>query len=156
MHWTYEDLILPNLKARDRTEVIKSLGGLLHARGHVRDTFVDAVLEREDEFATGLPTPEIHVAIPHADIEHVIQPAIAIAVLANPVEFVEMGNPDSTVDVQLVCMLAVTESETLVSLLKSLVGIFQDPQLLHLITEQKSASNIAAIFNERLPFKQEA
>jgi PTS system galactitol-specific IIA component len=156
MHWTYEHLILPNLKARDRTEVITSMGAMLHTRGHVRDTFIDAVLEREEEFATGLPTPEIHVAIPHADIEHVIQPAIAIAVLDEPVEFGEMGNPDNTVDVQLVCMLAVTESETLVSLLKSLVGIFQDPQLLHLICEQKSASKIAAIFNERLPFKQEA
>jgi PTS system galactitol-specific IIA component len=127
MGWTDEGLIVPRLQARSDTEAITTLGNLLHQKGYVRDTFVAAVLERERNFATGLPTPEIQVAIPHADVEHVIRPAIAIGVLDEPVKFGEMGDPDGTVDVRIVFMLAVAQSESLVSVLKGLVGMLQNP-----------------------------
>ena len=136
--------------------MIVALGMLLHEGGYVRDTFVDAVLEREKKFATGLPTPTIQVAIPHADVEHVLRPAIAIGVLEETVPFGEMGNPEATVPVKIVCMLAVTESETLVSLLQNLVAIFQNVELLTQIVKAADAAQIAAIFNDRLPSEQEA
>lgn len=156
MVWTQASLIVPHLKVRNCTEAIQTLGDLLFDGGYVRETFVEAVLEREKIFATGLPTAEIQVAIPHADIEHVIRPAIAIGVLDEAVEFGEMGNPDETVNVNIVCMLAVSKSETLVSLLKNLVGIFQNADVLHQIIDAKDAVKIAAIFNDRLPVKEEA
>ncbi len=149
--WTHENLIVPQLEASTSDAAIEILGELLEHQGYVRDTFISAVKEREKVFATGLPTPGIQVAIPHADIEHIIRPAIAIGVATEPIEFGEMGNPDRTVGAQIICMLAVTESETLVSLLQNLVGIFQDPDVLQQIIEAPSATEIAKLFNDRLP-----
>jgi len=149
MGWTDESLIIPHLQAGSDAEAITTLGNLLYQKGYVRDTFVAAVLERERTFATGLPTPEIQVAIPHADVEHVIRPAIAIGVLDEPVKFGEMGDPDGTVNVRIVCMLAVTQSEALVSLLKNLVSLLQNPDILRRVVEA-DATEIAAIFNEQL------
>ncbi len=156
MSWTKESLIIPKLTARTNFEAIEILARLLYERGYVLETFVEAVLERERVFATGLPTPEIQVAIPHADIEHVIHQAIAVGVLDEPVEFREMGNPDRTVNVRIICMLAVKKSETLVSLLQNLMGIFQNAEILHSIIEATDAAQIAAIFNNRLPLNQES
>lgn len=155
MTWTQEALIITPLQAENSTEAIQILGERLHLGGFVKDTFVKAVLEREKTFATGLPTPKIQVAIPHADIEHVLRSALAIGVLEEPVPFGEMGNPNSVVDVKIVCMLAVTQSETLVSLLQQLVGIFQDVEVLKSIVEAADAAEIASIFNNRLPTNQE-
>jgi PTS system galactitol-specific IIA component len=156
MEWTHENLVVPNLVATSDSQAITVLGGLLQERGYVRDTFVDAVLDREKTFATGLPTPEIQVAIPHADPEHVIRQAIAIGVLAEPVAFGEMGDPESTVDVRIVCMLAVSQSEVLVSLLRNLVGMLQDPELLRRIVGLKEAGEIAQTFNQHLASLEEA
>jgi PTS system galactitol-specific IIA component len=155
MSWTQPELIQLNLEAQDSAGVIRALGNLLHDQGFVHDTFVDAVIEREKVFATGLPTPEIQVAIPHADVEHVKRTAIAIGLLKQPVTFGEMGSADGTVDVQIACCLAVNESESLVSLLQNLVGIFQDTAFLHQLLAQKSPEEVAKLFNARLPAYQE-
>ena len=151
MGWTDESLIIPRLQVRSDAEAIAILGQLLHQKGYVRDTFVAAVLEREKTFATGLPTPEIQVAIPHADVEHVIRPAIAIGVLDEPVEFGEMGEPDSRLPVKIVFMLAVTQSEALVSLLKSLVEMLQNTDLLRRVIVA-GAAEVADMVNRQLPY----
>lgn len=156
MGWTNAALIIPHLQAHSAEEAITALAALLQSQGYVRDSFPSAVLEREKTFATGLPTPEIQVAIPHADIEHVIRPGLAIGVLDQAVAFGEMGNPDGTVGVTIVCMLAVTQSEALVSLLKNLVGILQSPDVLRQIVNAGDAAEIAAIFNNALPALEEA
>lgn len=149
--WTNERLVIRRLAGQTAFDVIRELGGLLESEGYVKDTYVNAVIEREKVFATGLPTPGIQVAIPHADIEHVIHPAIAIGVSEKPIEFGEMGNPEGTVRAQIICMLAVTESQTLVSLLQSLVSIFQDQETLQSILDASGEAEIASIFNKKLP-----
>lgn len=155
MTWTEEALVISPMTARDSTDAIKQLGNRLLEQGYVLDSFIDAVIEREQVFATGLPTPEIQVAIPHTDPEHVNKTAIAIGVLPEPVQFVEMGNPGATVEVNIVCVLAVKEADFLVSLLQELVAIFQNPDLLRRIVNASSAGEVARIFNQRLPEFQE-
>lgn len=155
MKWTNEAFVINPMSAVDSSDAIEQLGKLLLKAGYVEDTFVDAVIEREKVFATGLPTPEIQVAIPHADPEHVRKTAIAIGVLPEPVEFGEMGNPIDTVEVNLICMLAVREADFLVSLLQQLVAIFQDTGTLHQLISATSTEEVAGIFNQRLPDYQE-
>ncbi|MGC8786562.1 MAG: PTS sugar transporter subunit IIA [Anaerolineae bacterium] len=146
--WFYEDLILTPMNAESAVDAITQLGTLLEKGGFVKESFVPAVIKREQEFATGLPTAEVGVAIPHTDIEHVLKQAIAIGVLKNPVEFGEMGNPGSTVPVQIVCLLAVAKSEILVKILQSLVEMFQTPGLLKQIVQAKNSSEIIKIFQQ--------
>lgn len=146
--WFYEDLILTPMHAESAVDAITQLGTLLHKGGFVKESFVPAVIKREQEFATGLPTAEVGVAIPHTDVEHVLKQAIAIGVLQNPVEFGEMGNPGSTVPVQIVCLLAVAKSEILVKILQSLVEMFQTPGLLKQIVQARNPSEIVKILQQ--------
>ena len=151
---TNPQLILTNLEAQDSTDVITKLAALLHKQGYVHDTFTSAVLEREKVFATGLPTPEIHVAIPHADPEHVIKPGIAIAVLKNPVQFGEMGQLDAKIDIDIVFMLALHQAENMVLLLQNLVTLFQSPGLLKNIIGS-DPDTISNLFNKKLSVQLE-
>ena len=148
--WVREDMVIVPMQAKSAADAIIQLGLRLRAGSSVKDSWIQAALERERTFATGLPTPEIGVAIPHADVEHVLQQAIAVGVLEGPVEFGEMGNPDGTVPVRIVCALAVAHSKLLVTLLQQLVEMFQSPGVLSQIAEAKSPAQIVGIFDHHI------
>ncbi len=148
--WVREDLVIVPMRAKSAADAIAQLGARLQTGGFVKDTWTQATIEREKTFATGLPTPEVGVAIPHADVEHVLQQAIAVGVLEKPVEFGEMGNPDSTVPVRIVCALAVARSELLVTLLQQLVEMFQSPGVLSQIAGARSPAEIVEIFDHHI------
>ena len=68
-----ENLIVPDLEAKSSDEVFEKLGGLFIAEGYCRDTYVDALKDREKDFPTGVNMGSIGIAIPHTDKQHVIK-----------------------------------------------------------------------------------
>ena len=150
--WVREELVIAPMQAATATDAITQLGAKLQAAGCVKESWAQAAIDREEIFATGLPTEEIGVAIPHTDVEHVLKQAIAVGVLEEPVKFVEMGDPDSTVPVRIVCALAVAQSELMVKLLQQLVEVFQSPEVLRAIAGAGNAAKIVEIFEQHLQF----
>lgn len=109
-------------------DVLRAVADRALEQGFVRDTFGDALLAREKEFPTGLPTP-LPVAIPHTSVEHVLRPALAAVLLNPPVEFGEMGGTDRTVAVRLAVVLMVTDPSSQVGLLSRLINALRRPDL---------------------------
>jgi PTS system galactitol-specific IIA component len=122
-----KELSLARLEARTAEDVIRALAQRLHARGAVKDGFEAAALLRERRSPTGLPFPGVAVALPHAEPEHVIESAIAIATLAAPVRFRQMGDPRTELDVSIVVMPALSAKEHAAAGLTRLIELLQDP-----------------------------
>lgn len=137
-----EDLIFFNVKADDWQEILKILSDHLNDSGYVKDTFYNALVEREKKFPTGLPTDGIKVAIPHADPIHVNKNAIAIAILDKPVKFREMGKFEGSVDCELVFMLAIKNPDEQLKVLQNFMDIFMDSKLLLKIKNAKTKKDI--------------
>ena len=97
-------------------------------QGYARESFVDAVVEREATFPTGLPLP-LPVAIPHADARHILKPGMAALVPEAPLSFGEMGSKVRTVDAQFVLMLLVDDPSQQVALLGRLIAALRRPDL---------------------------
>jgi PTS system galactitol-specific IIA component len=93
------DLVVVKLEAGSMEDVITHLAGMFIAQGYVKPSYTRSAIEREETCPTGLPTPGLGTAIPHGAVEHTLKPGIAIATLARPVEFGELGDPESRVDV---------------------------------------------------------
>jgi PTS system galactitol-specific IIA component len=144
------ELIKMDMEAKNKEEVIKELANLLISKGYVKESYLEAILERERAFPTGLPTDGVGVAIPHADIKHVLKPGIAIAILKNAVKFNVMGNPDEEVNVKLVFMLAIKEPNMQINLLKNLVTIFQDKKLLLMLTNISNKNSVISLLNSAI------
>lgn len=51
----HEDLMFPGLTVADRDELLEALGSAVINAGFAKDTYVDALKERERDFPTGLP-----------------------------------------------------------------------------------------------------
>ena len=144
------ELILLDVEAENQFNLLEKVADNLHQLGYVKDTYKNAVIEREKVFATGLPTLMGGVAIPHTDIQHVNTPAISIARLKNPVDFVIMGDDTATVAVDLIFMRAMKEEHAQLELLQSLMGILQDEEALSFIKKAPTKEDIRKFVSEKL------
>ena len=143
-----EDLIFIDLDCDSREELIKYISDQMMNVGKVKDTYCNAVLERELIYPTGLNTGDIKVASPHTDPVHVNSAGISVATLKNRVEFKNMEDPNQNIDVDLVFMLAVANPEAQVPLLVKLMGVFSDKELLKKIKDSKTKHEIKQILEE--------
>jgi len=134
-----------NYPAQDVEDVIRHLSGLLAIRHYVRETFADAALRREAELPTGLKLAgDIHAAIPHTDVEHVIKPGVGLATLPQPVSFRHMIDPDEEVPVRLVFLLALEQPKSQVAMLQEVATILQSPSLVLKLVNAANMDEIEA------------
>jgi PTS system galactitol-specific IIA component len=139
------ELILVGLEAESAHEVVLRLASRLEARGYVRPSFAQAVLEREQEFPTGLPTADVQVALPHTDVEHCLRPGLAVATLARPVRFTEMATHDRAVAAEIVFLLSIVEPSEQVKWLQRLVTLFQTAGFLRELHRTPDPQSCAAL-----------
>lgn len=136
---TDPSLVIAGLEAASPEDALRAVAARLVDAGRVHPSFPDAVVAREAEFPTGLPTEPIGVAIPHSDPEHVISTTVALATLRSPVRFQQMaGEPTDTVDVSIIVMLAVAEAKAQVQYLSRVIGAIQDADLAAALLEATS------------------
>ena len=118
--------------ASDSKDVISHLGRLLFDAGYVRDSFVDAALDRESRLPTGLPlSGDVNAAIPHTEVEHVLKPGLAMATLSAPVTFQNMVSPEEAVPCQLVFVMALDQPKAQIEMLQEIAGILQNPTIIN-------------------------
>jgi len=123
--------------------VLRELGHYAVERGYATDGYVEAILDREADFPTGLavPTAPFDIAIPHADPEHVEEGAVVLAFPDDPVPFRSMDDPEETVEAAVVMLLLARESEGYTSFLSNLANLFQHDEF---------ADAVAATDHERV------
>ena len=131
-----EKIYILNGDPRDSAEAIRITGDTLNKEGCVKNTFVDACLEREKMFPTGLPT-EIGIAIPHCDSIHVNKSAICLLRPKQPVMFENMGGDEEPVKCELVMNLALKKQSDQVVLLGRIINMVQDKEVLKSLINEK-------------------
>ncbi len=127
---------------------MRALAKELHAAGHVQASFEAAAVARERRSPTGLPFEGGAVALPHAEPQHVVSHALAVATLAQPVKFREMGSPSTQFDVALVVMPALTAKEQASAGLSRVIERLQDPTLRAALAAAPDASTMHALLEE--------
>jgi PTS system galactitol-specific IIA component len=124
-------------------QAVRTLARALFRAGKVTASFEVAAVAREKRSPTGLPFPDGAIALPHAEPEHVGSPSLAIAKLARPVKFREMGNPATQLDVALVVMPALTAKDQAAAGLARVLDLLQDEAFR---SELRAAGDSAAVF----------
>lgn len=146
------DFLVPSsvalqLEAGDSKDVISHLGKCLFDAGYVRETFVEAALDRESRLPTGLPlSGNINAAIPHTEVEHVLKPGLAMATLSKPVIFQNMIAPEEAVPCQLVFVMALDQPKAQIEMLQEIAGILQNPEVINSLMSAHDFSEVQATF----------
>jgi PTS system galactitol-specific IIA component len=148
------DFLTPNLislhySAKDSADVISHLGRQLFEEGYVRETFVEAALDRESRLPTGLPlSGDVNAAIPHTEVEHVIKPGLAMATLKAPVTFQNMISPEEAVPCQLVFVMALDQPKAQIEMLQEIAGILQNLATIKSLMSATTFEDVRATFPE--------
>lgn len=142
-------LILTNVNAKDSADVMQQVGGAVIKEGYAKESYIEALINREKEFPTGLDVDGFGVAIPHTDVSHVLKEGITIARLEKPVTFVQMGTDDETVEVRLVFMLSVVDPNAHIDQLQRILEIIQDTAVLDKLLSVTNKEQIIEIIKEK-------
>lgn len=137
-----KDLVFKDLEFSSNVEVLGFLASKLYEKGYVKEEYKEAILEREKEYPTGLPSVDIKIAIPHANHTLVNKATLAIGILKNPVEFRAMDDPDKGLNVSVVIMLALNEPHGHIEMLQRIVKLIKNPDTLKEITEASSCEEV--------------
>ncbi|HUV16051.1 MAG TPA: PTS sugar transporter subunit IIA [Pelolinea sp.] len=144
-----KDIIVLGLEAQTPEGVIRVLGNLLHIHGFVKDSFCDAVIEREKIFATGLPVDPMGVAIPHTDADHVLKMGVAVGVLKSPVKFGLMGG-EGEICVDLVFLLALDNCQSQIAMLQSIAEFVNKDGLVKQIRKAKTKATVLEVLKKEI------
>ncbi|GBG95690.1 galactitol-specific PTS system IIA component [Ligilactobacillus salitolerans] len=86
-----KDLIFLQVEANDRNDLYQKVADKLAEQGLVKESFLPALIKREDEFPTGVITQYLPIVLPHANPENVNQPFIAVVQTQNEIRVQQMG-----------------------------------------------------------------
>lgn len=146
----YESLILFDVEAKDSKDLLRKLSGKLLKEGYVKESFIEAINEREEIFPTGLPTKGVKIALPHTDATHVLKSGVLIANLKKPVVFKEMGSGINDVEAELIFMLAVEKPKEQVGILKKLIGMFSKEDVLLKLKHSSNPEDVLKVLKEEI------
>lgn len=123
--------------------VIRAVASRLEKGGYVKDTYADAVAERERSYPTGLELGGgVNVAIPHTEARHVITSAMVFAPLEREVRFGLLGDPERFVPIKMVVMLAISDPQEQVPMLRSLMRLLQNRALVETLLASSDVDEI--------------
>lgn len=117
--YTNQTMMLTDAEAADSKAVIEMLCGKAMENKCIEPEFVTAILAREKEYPTGLPTV-VPIAIPHIH-DGCIRSFFSMAVLKEPVKFQCMGDPDEMVETRLIFLFGITDPSYQTAVLKNSV-----------------------------------
>ena len=137
-----------NEKVKTGEEAIRKLARKFMENNLVKDTFCEAVINREVVYPTGLSVNGKGIAIPHTDSIHIIKPQIGFMSLKEPVIFKNMVDKNDEIKVNVIFMLGLKKSEEQVQMLQKLVDMFQNEELLNEIISCTNISEFKAIMKK--------
>ena len=118
-------------------------------KGWATPGYKDALLTREEKFATGLHA-SIDIAIPHADADWTIEPAMVTATLDTPVAFNPMGGEGGKVMAQFVFMLVIPDANAHIDFLQAIAGFIEDEDLMGDLAETKDITRLISYLKENM------
>lgn len=143
-----KELCLFQIEPASQKQLFSKMFTKLSKAGCVKDSYLNGILSRENEYPTGLEVNKVGFAIPHTDSVHVSQSQICFASLKEPITFLDMTNKSHKIDVRLVFMLAMASPHEQVDILQNLMALFQDENKVEKLMEIESLGDFMKLINE--------
>lgn len=142
-----KDLIFINESFKNRNEIFEYLNSKLLEKGYVKDSFLKGIVDREENYPTGLQTPICGIAIPHTDSEHIKEEKLVVLTLNEPVEFENMDG-SSDVDVKIVIMMLIKGGDNQIYMLQRLFSMFLENNKIEVIKNATDKDEIIRLMNK--------
>lgn len=135
-----EDLVQLGVEASDWHDAIRKAAKPLLKSGKITDNYIDSIVQSMQEAGPYFVLVP-HVALPHARPETgVLENAIGVTVLKNPIEF---GN-ESNDPVKYIFTLSAKENSSHLDALADLANLFEDAAFFKVLDEAAAPAEVMA------------
>ena len=145
-----QELISISDAEMQKENIIEYLGNILLENNYIKKEYINDVIEREKKFPTGIQLKNMGIAIPHAYPVNVLKNGIAVLKLRDKAIFESMENSDEEVDVSMIFMLALKDSDDHIKMLQNLFIMFQQENVMEDLIKADSVDKIEAIIANNL------
>lgn len=143
------ELVNLQLDISTSSQLFHGVAQALQEQGFVKPSYLDALIDREKVFPTGLATEFMNVAIPHADPEHVNQPFIYIARNKQNVKFLQMGD-NQELNVQSFLFLGIKNPKEQIGLLARIMELLGNDSFIKKFRQVTSNEEAYRLFHSEL------
>lgn len=142
-----KDIVLIGLQADTKEAAIAEVVKKMAEHGYVEHEYYVAVIEREKDYPTGLPSEGVRTAVPHAFSDTVKKTGVGIARLVSPVIFHNMADKQEELPVELIFVMANAGGEDAhINDLQELMSVFSKKRLLLDLMNAETTQEFADIF----------
>ncbi|MFR2776118.1 MAG: PTS sugar transporter subunit IIA [Anaerostipes sp.] len=143
---TQPQIIGYKIQGTERDEVLNEMADYLASLGMVKSTYGKAVIQRENEFPTGICTEPNAVAIPHCERDGVLKTAILVGQpREDGVTFERIDVDDEYINARAIFMLAVDTDQGQLEVISKLMDVIQDAEVIDHIIHAKTCEEIKEI-----------
>ena len=134
----------------DRQTLLRKLAVEMIERGYAKPELADAVINREEEYPTGLELKDgVGVAIPHADAKYILRPFIAVMRPKKDIIFQHMVDRRE-IQVSIIIFLGLNESGSHIKMIEKLATIFENEEYLEKLKYIKESHELAEFLKHSL------
>lgn len=130
-----------------RQEYLSDTADMLEREGLVKPGFKKVLMDREENYPTGIQTMTLPVSIPHAEFSYVNRESIVVTVLEKPVLFRRMDMPEEEIEAEISFMLLLRDAHSHLTVLQQLSGLLQSEKLVK-IREADSIEKLEFLLRE--------
>lgn len=141
-----EELIFIDQPFKDSNELFQQMGALLKEKGYVTEDYTKAIIEREENYPTGLQGGNVAVAIPHVDSKYIKKAGIVFVRPSKTIKFKEMCT-NCELNVDIIFLLLIKDKANQVTVLSSLMSKFADTEFLEKLKREKCEDKILSYLN---------
>lgn len=142
------DFILLNQPVSDRESLFRQVNTLLCRKDIVNDTYLQALINREENNPTAMQLETMGVAIPHVDVEHVKREQLVVVTCPEGIEFKQAEDPDEVMTVHVVFFLLLKEKDAHIDFLMKLIGLFRQTEKMDAILSTHSPDEVKKFLEE--------
>ena len=146
-----DNILIVRTNKTSRDEVLFDLSEAAINEGYAKKGYYQALIERENNFPTGLHLEKIDVAIPHAEAEWAIKSSITIGILNNPVEFKPMGEIGDPVYAELVFLLTIKDPKEHIDFLRVFTTMLSESDLLISLKQTGNPEQVVELLKSGMP-----
>lgn len=142
------DFILLNHPGVDRESLFREVNQLLLNKNIVKGSYLQALINREENNPTAMQLETMGVAIPHVDVEHVKQEQLVVVCCPEGIEFKQAEDPEEVMTVNVVFFLLLKEKDAHIDFLMKLIGLFRQTEKMDAILKNNSPEEVKKFLEE--------
>ena len=134
-----------DIEAKDHTELFTKMAEIFKKKGYVKESYLDAIIEREKKYPTGFEFDGYNIGLPHTDAEHISVQKIILIRLKNEIEYREVVT-NKKIPIKIFIMLLIKNGEDQTTILGKLIEIIGEKEFYRKVSEAKKVEDLKELY----------